>query len=61
MKKTPDIHVNFRLRPEVSARVDEARRVMSERSLGLNVDKSRIYVMAIERGLPSIEAELGIK
>jgi hypothetical protein len=53
--------VSTHLPPELVARILAVSEVLSKPELGVNVTRSMVARLAIERGLPSLEAEAGVK
>ena len=59
MSKNPNF--SLRMTESLEARLDRIRKVLSERSVGLPVDRSKVIRLLVERGAELVEKELGIQ
>lgn len=55
-----DVHIGFRIPKDLDQRVDVLRDSLSAKVAGLDITKSQLYRTLLERGLKSLEDELGV-
>lgn len=55
-----DVHIGFRIPKDLDQRVDVLRDALSAKVAGLDITKSQLYRTLLERGLKSLEDELGV-
>jgi hypothetical protein len=56
-----DAHLTVRLPKDLQDRIEAIKTEMSERLSGVEMDRSRVVRLALERGIEVIEKELGLK
>jgi predicted DNA-binding protein len=56
-----DAHLTVRLPKELQGRIEAVQIEMSKRLSGVEMDRSRVVRLALERGIEVIEKELGLK
>lgn len=56
-----DVHLTVRLPQALQDRIEAVQVEMSKRLSGVEMDRSRIVRLALERGTEVIEKELGLK
>lgn len=52
--------LSVRFDAETLARLDRVAEALSKRSAGLDVGRSRVIKLAVQRALPGLESELGL-
>jgi hypothetical protein len=55
-----EVHIGFRIPKDLDQRVDNLRDALSAKVAGLDITKSQLYRTLLERGLKSLEDELGV-
>jgi predicted DNA-binding protein len=56
-----DVHLTVRLPKDLQDRIEAVQTEMSKRLSGVEMDRSRVVRLALERGIEVIEKELGLK
>jgi hypothetical protein len=56
-----DVHLTVRLPKELQDRIEVVKTEVSKRLSGVEMDRSRVIRLALERGIEVIEKELGLK